>query len=72
MSSRPIIVAHPPGEEPEPVVEDEPPEWVPPREWRLRPIDLIHCKRCALRGHVAGDPVKCTQPISLRLGEWPL
>lgn len=35
----------------------------------LRLVDLIPCTYCGLRGHVAGDPDRCIQPISLRLGE---
>ena len=36
----------------------------------LRPIDLVPCKACSLRGHVAGDPDRCLQPVKLGLGGW--
>lgn len=35
---------------------------------RMRIADVIPCTRCHLRGHIAGDPDRCIQPISLRLG----
>ena len=34
----------------------------------LSKADLIPCTRCGLRGHVAGDPDRCYQQISLGLG----
>ena len=36
----------------------------------MRPIDLVPCKACSLRGHVAGDPDRCLQPVKLGLGGW--
>jgi len=36
----------------------------------LRPIDLVPCKVCSLRGHEAMDPDKCLQPVNLGLGGW--
>jgi hypothetical protein len=34
----------------------------------LGPLDVVPCTRCGLRGHVAGDPDRCYQRISLGLG----
>jgi hypothetical protein len=36
----------------------------------LSGADLIPCTRCRLRGHTAGDPDKCYQPVSFGLGQW--
>lgn len=38
------------------------------RALRMRRVDVEACTACGLRGHVAGDPVKCFQPISIGLG----
>lgn len=29
----------------------------------LDPLDIIHCAKCGLRGHAAGDPEKCLSPV---------
>jgi hypothetical protein len=34
----------------------------------LEPLVRVPCTTCGLRGHVAGDPDRCYQPISLGLG----
>jgi hypothetical protein len=34
----------------------------------LTSADVVACTRCGLRGHVAGDPDRCYQQISLGLG----
>lgn len=34
----------------------------------LTEVDMIPCTLCGLRGHVAGDPDRCYQQISLGLG----
>jgi len=41
------------------------------RRWRMTRADLVPCTACGLRGHVAGDPVRCLHGGSLRIGESP-
>jgi hypothetical protein len=31
----------------------------------LDPIDLTPCVRCGLRGHLAGDPDRCTSGVEM-------
>jgi hypothetical protein len=37
----------------------------------LKDADLIPCKRCGLRGHVAGEPGRCLERDGLGLGQSP-